>query len=517
MTTELHEPGAPYRLVRDEIDDTETVASPRQADESFGPFVRRSFAERRWAWPVAIFLVAATVFGLFSWERITGPSPDPHFAYLATTMNSMVAAALGDEEAQQRREGLYPFELERRPPHQNDWASWWDITTRDGQQFKGIWLDDRGQGRFKTLDGQVYYLERSQIDYRKRTERFFVSFPPGPAFLMMPLAAIWDYEVNDVLLTVLFAALNVALMYLLLRRMALGGRTARSRSDNLWLTALFGFGTVHLWCAVLGQVWFSALIMGVTFTLLYIHFAIDAKYPFLAGLALALGFATRTPLLFTSVFFFAFVLFPGGQLLRRDQWGWAAKKLAWFCAPCLAVGLGLLWMNYLRFGSPTEFGHTYLAGGSLGRIQTYGLFNYQFLSKNLTAAFTLLPRFQPTEPYVVISKHGMSLLLTTPAFIYLLWPKKRESRRDRYWFRLLWLTVAVTAIPGLLYQNTGYEQFGFRFSLDYTPYLVLLLAVGRHPITWVFKLLTVVGIGVNAFGAVTFKRFGQFYSDDFFV
>jgi hypothetical protein len=41
--------------------------------------------------------------------------------------------------------------------------------------------------------------------------------------------------------------------------------------------------------------------------------------------------------------------------------------------------------------------------------------------------------------------------------------------------------------------------------------------VGRRPLSWLFKLAVIFGIGVNAFGAVTFKRFGEFFSGKFFV
>ena len=514
----LHEPGSPYRLPTAQLAGDQTVLSEQLEGESRAAFFRRRVAERGWVVPLILFVVAATVFSLFAWERLAKPSADPHFAYLANTYNSMIAAKVGgeDSEAAKRRQGKYPFELDRKPPHKNDWASWWELETRDGEEFRGIWLDKQGTGRFKTLTGDIVFLERADINPQKRKQRYFMSFPPGPSVMMMPLAAVWGYQVNDVLFTIFFAALNVMLIYILLRKLSVGGRSGRGRDENLWLTALFGFGTVHLWTAVLGQVWFTALIVGVTFALLYILCAIDAKYPFWAGLFLAIGFATRTPLVFTAVFFFAFVFFPGGKW-RREDWPDAFKKLALFCAPCLVIGLGLLWMNSIRFDSLTEFGHTYLAAGGLGRIQKYGLFNIHFLSKNLSAMLTLLPRFQPDAPYIIVSKHGMSMLLSTPVFVYLFMPEPRESQQDRFWYRLLWVTVATTAVPVLFYQNTGYAQYGFRFALDFLPYLILILAVGRRPLSRLFKLLVLVGILVNAFGAVTFKRFEQFFSEDFFV
>lgn len=510
----FHEPDAPWTLEEsaDEADQTVRLSS----SSSLVASLRTAWAARAWKAPLIVFAVAFGVFCAFAADRLTGPSTDPHFAYLATTINSMVAASLGDEDAQRRRANKLPFELERSPPHNNDWAYYWDIRLRSGETVRGVWLDKQGSGRFKLLGTeQAMIIERDELRGAQKKKRYFVSFPPGPGFLMVPLAAISGYKLNDVLFTIFFAALNVALMFVLLRRLSRGGRTGRGRREVLWLTLLFGAGTVHLWCAVLGQVWFTALIVGITFTLLYMLCAIDARHPLLAGVFLAVAFATRTPLLFTCIFFYAFLLFPGGRL-RKSGWGDAAKKFALFSLPCIAMGLSLLYMNYLRFQEFSEFGHTYLAGGTIGRIKTYGLFNFHFLSKNLSALFTLMPKLQPDAPYLIISKHGMSILLTTPAFIWLAWPLARENDLDRFWHRLLWCTVLITAVPALLYQNTGYEQYGYRFSLDYTPYLVVLLAVGRRPLSRAFKVAVVAGIAVNAFGAVTFKRMNQFFTNSFF-
>ncbi|HMC34584.1 MAG TPA: hypothetical protein VKH65_09265, partial [Myxococcales bacterium] len=96
---------------------------------------------------------------------------------------------------------------------------------------------------------------------------------------------------------------------------------------------------------------------------------------------------------------------------------------------------------------------------------------------------------------------GMSLFVTTPLFLYLLWPKEKPRLH-----RALWLTVALVAVPGFFYQNSGYYQFGFRFSLDYTPYLILLLALGGRRFTGTFWFLALAGVAVNAWGAAVFNR-----------
>ena len=67
----------------------------------------------------------------------------------------------------------------------------------------------------------------------------------------------------------------------------------------------------------------------------------------------------------------------------------------------------------------------------------------------------------------------------------------------------LLVTFLVLFVPILLYQNTGWQQFGYRFALDFLPLLLCALAIGARPITRTFKALIVAGVLVNAFGAAT--------------
>jgi uncharacterized membrane protein len=47
-------------------------------------------------------------------------------------------------------------------------------------------------------------------------------------------------------------------------------------------------------------------------------------------------------------------------------------------------------------------------------------------------------------------------------------------------------------------------------------FLVAMIAVGNRRLSWLFKVLVVLAIGVNLFGAITFDRFTQFSYDDTF-
>ena len=70
-------------------------------------------------------------------------------------------------------------------------------------------------------------------------------------------------------------------------------------------------------------------------------------------------------------------------------------------------------------------------------------------------------------------------------------------------------------MPTLFYQNTGWVQFGYRFSCDYAVLLFALFAVGGYHLGRTFQVLSVLSVIVNGFGAFTFGRRG--YESYYFV
>ena len=186
------------------------------------------------------------------------------------------------------------------------------------------------------------------------------------------------------------------------------------------------------------------------------------------------------------------------------------RTCALFAAPVVAIAIAAMIHNAARFDNPFEFGHSYLHNvRQQAQMDAHGKFSLHFLSRNLAVALALLPDIGFDKPYVSISGHGLAIWFTTPLVFFLLWPRTRNALH-----RPLWLTVAAVAAPTLLYMNSGWLQFGYRFSLDYMPFLFLLIAIGGRPLRRVGHGLIVFAVIVNLFGALTFARHHQYYRGD---
>ncbi|HEY1088372.1 MAG TPA: hypothetical protein VGE37_11780, partial [Archangium sp.] len=411
--------------------------------------------------------------------------------------------------------------------------------------------------------------------------------PWFPAVVMAPFVMVNGYQLNDTSFGVVIGALAIALFYSLLRKLKDAEGTTTSSLDDALTAVILGFGTLFFYAAIRGEVWFSAEVMGIAFTALYARNAIGAKRPVLAGVFWSMAVLTRTPLFFTGLFFLIEVVAPNrGTRLADLKAFWSkpggAKPLLQFAGGAAPLGLVAMIYNQVRFGSVTEFGHKFLFNNRVNcDIDTFGLFDVHFLTRNLDAAFLRLPTLNQNPLMLGFDAWGMSLFITLPllamCFVPAREPKKvlqllgamvgvlvasglfqplappRPAvppgqkcmlveppvgwRPIALWLVLAlvlafiaytawqWLasndaprlaapvilTVLACMVPGLAYQNTGYSQFGFRFSLDYTPYLLLLFAIGGWSLRQRVVMGTLVlGVLVNFWGAVAFRGFTEY-------
>jgi hypothetical protein len=351
-------------------------------------------------------------------------------------------------------------------------------------------------------------------DFSHFEGNWYVPFPPFPAVLLLPVvAAAGSAEgVADGRFFLFFAGIAPAVLFLALEKLTRSGRSERTERENATLALLFAFGSVYFFSAVQGTVWYAAHVVAAGLAALFLLFALDAERPLLAGAMLGLAFATRTPLLFAFPLFLfelARVCLPEGvPLVAAPRTALAALdrkrflvSVALFALP-IALVLGVtFWLNAARFGEPFEVGYRYLEVVWRARIEKWGLFDYHYLGRNLAVVLTSLPWTSDGNVPFRVTGNGLALWLTTPMYLWLLWPKRRRAPH-----LALAVTALAVAIPTLFYQNSGWVQFGYRFSNDYAVFLFALFAIGGRRLGAVFALAGAFAILVNAFGAATFNR-----------
>jgi hypothetical protein len=340
--------------------------------------------------------------------------------------------------------------------------------------------------------------------------KWFVVFPPFPSVLLVPWVALSGSAagVADGRLFLLLAGLAPAVLFLVLEKLSLSGESRRSETENVALAALFCLGSVYFFSSVQGTVWFAAHVVAAVLLCLYLLFSLGAERPLLAGLCLGLAFATRSPLLLAAPLFLQQLLASarlaeprGPGLLQSYALERVARGLALFALPLVAIGALTLWHNAARFGDPFEVGYRHLNIAWARRIAKWGLFDYHYLAKNLGVVLSSLPWFPAQGGPLQINGHGLALWVTTPMYLWLI-----VARRWSLLARALLLVSLLVAVPALFYQNTGWVQFGYRFSNDYAPLLFVLLALVGPPLRGGFMVAAAFAVIVNFFGALTFGR-----------
>jgi hypothetical protein len=174
-------------------------------------------------------------------------------------------------------------------------------------------------------------------------------------------------------------------------------------------------------------------------------------------------------------------------------------SLASLVLPALAV-VALLAYNFVRFDDPFDFGYATenVAEKLVDDLRTYGQFHGYYLAKNFWAMWLAGPLWNEEARFWEPDPEGMSMLLTTPALIYL-----GRARRFTPLVAGAWLAFGLLLIPLLLYYNTGWWQFGYRFSLDFiASVMVLLAAAAGERVSWPMRLLILAGVIANAYGVV---------------
>jgi hypothetical protein len=327
------------------------------------------------------------------------------------------------------------------------------------------------------------------------TGRGMIPFPPLPAIVLLPFVAVFGIAVDQVLLAVVIGALDVGLAFWVL------GRLDVRPSVRLVLALFAASGTALWYAASLGSTWFFAHVVAVALTLAAVGVALDAdrrratpdpaRRGLLDGRQLAAGFllGLAATSRMTVAFGLPFLFLVGGG-------GWRSRTVSATIGMAIPV-LGLLAYNLASTGSLFSpvyeelYRYEVVAYPDLGYQAAWSLQDLRYIPQNLGVMLFGLPTLMPPcDPgvarlpwsaagcsWVIPEQRGMSFLLASPA--YLLAVPALVRWRDRRVVGALVATAAIATV-NLMHFSQGWVQFGYRFSLDFAPFLLVAVALGTE-------------------------------------
>lgn len=341
--------------------------------------------------------------------------------------------------------------------------------------------------------------------------RTYIPFPFMPAIMELPWV-YWTREATNQLQPCLFyAGLNAALVYSLMRRLNL------DVVRRIVFTFTFFAGTIVWYGGQDGGAWHYAQTTAITCLLLAIREVFGGQRAWIMGVWLGCAAMCRLPELMAFPFFVAFLLHKSRrEPATGDAWAiggaWPITGRDWlarydwkaYAGELLAFGLALgafvalyLGYNYVRFESATNTGYALIPGILNEPWYRDGFFNLKAIPRNFYTMFLKAPAWSDELPWILPNKNGaMSIFFTTPAFLWCI------KSRGWGWFPIgCWLSVLGVMTPIFLHGEIGGVQFGYRYAMDFYPFLLLLMAKGMGPrFSFEQGAALALGAAINAWG-----------------
>ena len=328
--------------------------------------------------------------------------------------------------------------------------------------------------------------------------RFCVVYPPLPAILSLPLVPFFPTAVAQVVASRIAGGASAGVLYYGLR-----GYGA-PRTYALAGALLSAFGTTLFFSSVDGRAWYAAHSASMLFLALAFAVAARGGNTVAVGALIGISALARLPVALAA---------PALALLcaRRAATPYG-RSLAGVIAGGVPFAIVYVGYNLLRWGTPLDDGYARLTQGDV--FFNHGLFSPLYLPRQLQAIFLEPPDLIPNTPFFLRPRFiGMSLLITTPAFLWI-FIALREFRRDAI-VAVTGAAALLALLPDLFHGTVGFQQFGYRFSIDAQPFLVALALAGdglfrgvwrRRP-TIIFIVAIVLALAVNIYATIAITRF----------
>jgi hypothetical protein len=368
----------------------------------------------------------------------------------------------------------------------------WDAPTI--YDYHGRIADAFLHGRYWLVDNPEWLNELLSCGVAK----WCVAYPPLPAVLSIPLLAFGTATAQD-LVSQICGGASAGVLYLALR--AYGSPRLVAIAGAL----LSAFGTTLLFTSADGRSWYAGHAVAMLFTTIAFLIAARGGQAWWVGAAIGLAALARLPVAAATPALALLVARRGGTPFRP-----AFVRVVAGGLPFLAVYVAY---NLLRWGTVTDAGYARLTEGDF--FFDHGLFSLAYLPRHLYAIVMESPDFVPNVWYFLRPRFvGMSLFLTTPAFLFV-FAGLQDVRRSIA-VATAALAAGLTLLPDVTHGTVGFAQFGYRFSIDAQPFLIAL-AVGGDALrdgVWrprpsiLFLVACVLAVAMNVYATVAIIRYG---------
>ena len=338
------------------------------------------------------------------------------------------------------------------------------------------------------------------LEIAKYNGHLFISFPPFPSVPMLLLSFAFGDDTPSRLVSMAMVLFAYGMGYYIARR---GGARPGWAA---FMAAFLVLGCNLAEYGLYGGVWNVAQAMAFALTAAAFAGAVSGRkagmFFSLVAIACAVGCrpfqAVYAPPLLAMIYLD----------LHKTR---AAKRALLAMLPMLAVPALIAAAygayNYVRFGNPLEFGHTYLP--EFMKQSQYGQFSVHYMAENFNNILRL--------PYIknghlsFPTASGFAFWLCNPLFLlyggYVLWRAVRREMQPVDW--LLLVCVIVHFALMLTHKSFGGVQFGTRYLCDLVPAMYCFWAYkqgGRRIERGVAALVMTWAVAFNLYGAWWFHQ-----------
>lgn len=335
------------------------------------------------------------------------------------------------------------------------------------------------------INGEYPWLEKVPVD----ENTFYVVNPPMPAVIAMPFVLLFGKNFPQQYIAHMIGVLISIIFF----RISL--KIKMNTSLAVWSFLLTSLGTIIFYLSSVGSVWYLGQITGCLFLSLAILETLTKKRVFLISLLLSFAFLSRIQLIVSLPFFI--------YLLKDDL---MSKRFYFFIAGISVFAIIYGAYNFLRFGNIFEAGYTMIPGIKSEPWFNKGPFSLSYIPNHLKIIFGGLPKISKVFPYILPTLTGIAIWFTTPAFLFS-FANKIKSVKNIF----IWLSILLIAFINFSYGSVGISQFGYRYAVDFYPFLILLTIKGvaiKNGPKWYHWILLVMGMIVNLWGVLWINKFG---------